>query len=81
MPHVEEGIQVEEDIHHLDYIWWYKANSERTATKLPQDPYHVMRYTERGWTKRVPQDAWYKDRKGIHLINPTKEDFLEEDKE
>ena len=55
MPKVEEGIQVEEDIHHLDYIWWWKADGVRTSAKLPQDDFHVAKYTERGWTKRPPR--------------------------
>lgn len=40
---------------HLDYVYWYKADGERTAGKLPQDPYHVAKYTERGWTRRPPK--------------------------
>lgn len=39
---------------HLDYVQWYKADGSPTAGKLPQDPYHVSKYTDRGWTRRPP---------------------------
>jgi len=39
---------------HLDYKWWYKKDGTRTASKLPCDPYHVARFTERGWTMTPP---------------------------
>lgn len=39
---------------HLDYVQWYKADGSPTSGKLPQDPYHVTKYTDRGWTRRPP---------------------------
>ena len=46
--------EAELTVNHLDYIQWYKADGTPTASKLPQDPYHVARFTERGWTRRPP---------------------------
>ena len=55
MAKLDEGFEADLEVHHLDYIWWYKADGERTSGKLPQDPFHVAKYTERGWTKQPPR--------------------------
>lgn len=58
----QDGIEeAETTSNHLEYIWWYKADGTRTAGKLPQDPFHVTKYTDRGWTRRPPV---------VHEFNP-----------
>ena len=47
-------IDIQEQVKHLDYVWWYKTDGTRTASKLPQDAYHTQRFTERGWTRKPP---------------------------
>ena len=46
--------QAELQVNHLDYIQWYKEDGTPTAGKLPQDPYHVAKFTDRGWSRRPP---------------------------
>ncbi len=53
---IKEPKHGEEFASHLDYQYWYKEDGERTATKLPVDPYHTAKYVERGWTKKPPRD-------------------------
>lgn len=49
-----EEVEAHLTVNHLEYVQWYKADGEPLKALLPQDPYHVTRYTAKGWTRIPP---------------------------